>query len=557
MELRDEISALKLALEAQQRALAERDAFVAQHLQRIDELERQIELLVKQLKSSSHNQRVLEARLKELLARRRALADTLAPGQLALLFGDAPMPTPPCASEAPDGETGVDKIRPRHRRTREPRTVSYEALPREHVQHEIAPEQRVCPVTGKSLIQIGETTTEVLEYRPGMIVLIVHHRPVYGLSVEDQKERTIDPLVTPAPALPIEGVQAGPALLARILVQKYCNHLPLYRQQAIFEREGLFLPRQTMCDWVMASAFQLGPIQQALRKQILASGVVQLDDTPVQCQGGKGEKNFQAHLWAYVSPRIEGVVFDFAPDRTHDHVLDFLGPDIAGWLIGDGYAGYMTIAGKRPGVSVAGCWVHAFRKFRGALENWPAEASSMMKVIGELFDVEDEADDQKLTADERHKLRAERCPPILKRIKAQAESLHGIGSDKESIEDARKYLVNQSDCLEVFLQHGDIPIHNNTCERSIRQIAIGRRNWLFAGSERGGEAAAIVYSLIESCRLIKVDPVVYLADVLVRVATHPASRVDDLVPARWKELFTTASVGGAGLTACGAAVTPP
>jgi transposase len=550
MELRDEISALKLTLdqqrsvlEAKDRALAERDAFVAQHLLRIGELERQIELLVKQLKSSSHDQRVLEARLKELLARRRALADTLAPGQLALLFGDEPLPTPPCATEAPDGETGEDMIRPRHRRTREPRKVSYEALPREHVQHELALEQRMCPVTGMALVQVGETTSEALEYRPGRLVVIVHHHAVYDLSAEDQKERTIEPVVTPAPVLPIEGVQAGPALLARILVQKYCNHLPLYRQQVIFEREGLFLPRQTMCDWVMASAFQLGPIQKALRKQILASGVVQLDDTPVQCQGGKGEKNFQAHLWSYVSPTVEGVVFDFAPDRAHEHVLTFLGTDIAGFLIGDGYAGYMTIASKRPRVRVAGCWVHAFRKFRGALKDWPVEASAMMRLIGKLFAVEREADEKHLTSEQRHGLRAERCPPILESIRAQAESLRGKGSDKDSLEDARKYLVNQWPCLVMFLQHGDIPIHNNACERTIRQIAIGRRNWMFAGSERGGEAAAILYSLIESCRLVKVDPAVYLADVLMRVATHPASQVDELVPARWKELFATASVG--------------
>lgn len=538
-EQRCTLEAKERALEAHRQLLAERDVFVAQHLARISDLERQIEALVQQLQSSMRDKRSLEARLKDLLAKRRALADTLAPGQLALLFGEEPLPTPPCATEAPDGETGADLIRPRHRRTREPRKLSYEALPREHVQHELALEQRVCPISGKSLIAIGEKTTEELEYRAGSLVVIVHHRAVYGLSAEDQKERTIEPLVTPAPACVLEGVQAGPALLARILVQKYCNHLPLYRQQAIFEREGLFLPRQTMCDWVLASAFQLGPIQQALRKKILASRVVQLDDTPVQCQGGRGEKNFQAHLWAYVSPRVEGVVFDFAPDRTHEHVLDFLGVDIAGWLIGDGYAGYMTIAGKRPGVSVAGCWVHAFRKFRGALEGWPAEALAMMKLMGELFDVEEEADVKKLTAAERHSLRAEKCPAILGRIEAQAESLRGKGSHKEAIEDARKYLVNQWACLGVFLQDGDIPIHNNACERSIRQIAIGRRNWLFAGSERGGEAAAIVYSLIESCRLIKVDPAVYLADVLVRVATHPASRVDELVPARWKELFAS------------------
>jgi hypothetical protein len=237
--------------------------------------------------------------------------------------------------------------------------------------------------------------------------------------------------------------------------------------------------------------------------------------------------------------RVEGVVFDFARDRTHEHVLDFLGDDVAGWFVGDGYKGYATIAKKRQGVIVAGCWVHTLRKFRDALKDWPSEASSMLALIKRLFDVEDEADEKQLAATARHDLRAERCPPILERIRAQAESLRGKGSDQETIEKARKYIENQWDCLIVFLQHGDIPIHNNACERSIRQIAIGRRNWLFAGSERGGEAAAIVYTVIESCRLAKVDPAAYVSDVLVRVDRHPASRVDELVPARWKELFAS------------------
>lgn len=547
-ELLEEKHALERALNEKERALAEkervlieREVLLSQHLQRIVDLERQIEILVKQLQSATRDQKALEARLKGLLAKRRALASIFAPGQLALIFGEEPLVTPPCLNEAPDGETSTDKIRPRHRRTREPRQVAFAALPREHVQHELAQAQRVCPVTGKSLVAIGETTTEELEYRPAKLVVIVHHRAMYGLSAEDQKVLAIEPLVTPAPARAVENVLAGPGLLACILVQKYCNHLPLYRQQAIFERDGLFLPRQTLCDWVLASAFQLAPIQQALRRQIVASGLVQLDDTPVQCQGGKGEKNFQAHLWAYLSPRVPGVVYDFTPDRTHEHVLKFLGADISGWLVGDGYAGYGTIAGKCNGVVEAGCWAHVLRKFRDALKDSPLEASSMMTLIGKLFEIETQAVERKLTSSERLALRAEQSRPTLDRIQEKAESLRGKGSEQEDLGKALKYLFNQWPHLVVFLEHGDIPIHNNACERSIRQIAIGRRNWLFAGSERGGEAAAIVYTLVECCRLLKVDPFEYLLDVLVRVATHPASRVDELVPARWKELFAVSA----------------
>jgi len=204
--------------------------------------------------------------MKELLAKRRALADEVAPGRLALAFGEAPLPTPPCAKEAPDGETKDDKIRPRHVRKNAPREISYAALPREHVQHELCEAERVCPVTGKALVVVGEKTTEELEYRPGKLVVLVHHRAVYGLCEADREERTAELLVAPAPLRPIENGLAGAALLAWILVQKYCHHLPLYRQQAIFQREGLELPRQTLCDWVLTSAYSLSPIQRALQR---------------------------------------------------------------------------------------------------------------------------------------------------------------------------------------------------------------------------------------------------------------------------------------------------
>jgi transposase len=219
-------------------------------------------------------------------------------------------------------------------------------------------EGHICPVTGKPLVVVGEKTSEELEYRPASLVVLVHHRALYGLAEEDRKERCSKPLVAPMPPRPIEAALAGPWLLAWILLQKYCHHLPLYRQQAIFARQGLEIPRQTLCDWVMASAYNLGPIQQALKKQIVASGVIQLDDTPVECQAGKGEPNFRAHLWTYLSPLVSGVVFDFAPDWGHEHVESFLGPRVEGYLVGDGYAGYGTLVEKYPALIEAGCWAH-------------------------------------------------------------------------------------------------------------------------------------------------------------------------------------------------------
>jgi transposase len=557
VEPRDEIAELRAQIAERDQRIAEREARLAENeacladyrqrvellereVARVGELEEQITLLEEQLENATGDKAALEARLKDLLARRRALGhDAL--GQLTLAFcGEPPVQQPPCAKEAPDGETAQDILRPRHVRRHAPRKLAYAALPREHVQHELPVSERTCAVTGTALVVIGEKTSEQLEYRPAQLVVVVHHRAVYGLSDADRAERTVEPVVAPGPVQPIEDARVGPSLLSWILIQKYGHHLPLYRQQAIFEREGLAIPRQTMCDWVLACAFQLEPIQRAMKKRILESGVVQLDDTPVDCQGPPGEENFQARLWTYLSPLEPCVVFDFALDRGHEHVLDFLGQEISGYLVGDGYSGYGTIAKKRPGIIEAGCWAHALRKCRDALKESPAEAAALLVVVRSLFRIEVEAVEQGLDADGVKSAREARSQDVLERIREQVRALRQRPaelSQQSALSKALTYIENQWDALTAFLGDGRVPIHNNSCERAIRPIAVGRKNWLFAGSERGGAAAATVYSLIESCRRVGVDPYEYLRDVLVRVAIHPAARVDELAPDRWAGLF--------------------
>ena len=537
-ELLEENLALKQTLIARDEKIAELERQVA----RMAELEREIAALEEDLRGAARDRAKLEARLKELLAKRRALADLVAPGQLALFAAEAPLATSPCANEAPDGETAADRIRPRHEKKHAPREIAYAALPREHVQHELPVEERICPLTGKPLVVTGEKTSEELEYRPSKLVVLVHHRAIYGLGESDRAERTAEPIVAPLPPRPIENGLAGPGLLARILTAKYCEHLPLYRQQSIFSRDGLELPRQTLCDWVLSCAFNLEPIQDALKKEILGSGVVQLDDTPVECQAGKGAPNFKAHLWTYTSPLSRGVVFDFALDWGHEHVAAFLGNQIEGYLVGDGYAGYGVIVQKHPALIETGCWAHVLRKFRDALKESPVEASRMMRRITMLFDVEREAVEGKLEPGAVRALRLEKSQAVLVEIEQEARALRGQAtSDPGPLAKALTYLENQWTTLLRFLEDGRVPIHNNSCENAIRPVAVGRRNWLFAGSERGGRAAATIYSLIESCRRVDVDPFLYLRDVLVRVCTHPAARVHELVPANWKELFGAAT----------------
>jgi transposase len=473
------VQELEQTLEQRERALVERDEQIAKlqnEVARIVELEREIADLETKLRGAARDRMRLEARLKELLAKRRALAEQITPGQLGLFVEEPPLATPPCAAEAPDGETSVDAIRPRHARKNAPRKIAYAALPREHVQHELPEPERVCKLTGKTLVAVGEKTTEELEYRPAKLVVIVHHRAVYGLAEDERAERTAPARVTPMPARPIEEGLAGPGLLAWILVQKYAHHLPLYRQQAIFERDGLALPRQTLCDWVMACAYNLGPIQQALKKEILASGVVQLDDTPIQCQGEKGEASYRAHLWTYASPLVRGVVFDFTPDWSHEHVAAFLGHDVEGYLVGDGYSGYGKLVEKYPGLIETGCWAHVFRKFRDALKESPVEAARMLRSIAKLFDIEREALDAKLTPEAVLALRVDRSRPALAEIQKELDALRGTTSDQGPLAKALTYATNQWPTLVRFLEDGRVPIHNNACENAIRRLRLPRRH---------------------------------------------------------------------------------
>lgn len=514
--------------------LAERD-------ERIADLESQLTLLAKKLKLTAHERRLLEAKLTQLQALRHR-HPFLNLGQGVLDFdGEGASPEeeaiPEHVDEAPDGETPDDSIRRRHKPKHPARKLDTSNLPVEHVQHELSVEERVCETTGKELVQVGEKLEEEIEYQAGFLKRIVHHRAVYGLSSEDAAERQAPEVVAPGPTRPLPGSVAGAALLAWILVQKYVRHLPLYRQEEIVERHGLRIPRQTTCDWVLASASQLGPIQEALRRSIVATKVVQTDDTPVKCQRGKGQGNFLAHLWTTTSPLVEGVLYDFTETRGHEHLFEMLPGFDEGVLLGDGYAGYDTFAKARSGIVVAGCWAHGLRKFRDALTEAPLLAASAMTHIGKLFDIEKDADANKVSLEGRLALRQERSRAALDALEEELAGWRDLYSESGKMGEACKYVENQRACLRVFLDDARVPIHNNACEVAIRPVAVGRRNWLFAGSVRGGRAAATIYTLVQSSRQAGVDPYSYLVDVLTRVATHPASRVDDLIPANWKRLF--------------------
>jgi len=506
--------------------LAERDAAIVDRDAKIERL--------------GHDLRALEAYVKEVLRGRRR-GDLIAEGQ-GVLFPDSPASPEQAADDASeidgDGdESDDDDDRAREKRRKGKRSrsrkIDTSALPCEERVHELPEEERVCPNTGQTLVAVGEKLFEEIDFQRAKVTLIRHRQVVYGLSPEQAEERQATPVTAPLPPRPLENCVASTMLLAWLLVQKYANHLPLYRQERIFERDGLRLPRQTLCDWVLGAAEILQPLADCLMSRIRAGPVMQLDDTPVMCQGGRGESHFQAYLWTFVNPEVSGVVYRFTSGRASDLIAVELG-DFEGFLVGDGYSGNGAAADKVSGeIVIAGCWAHAIRKFRDAMCEAPGTAQLFQDDIKQLFEVEREADDADLNPEARASLRQEKSRSILTALLTRGRRLREEFSDAGKMAGAIGYMLNQRRPLRRFLEDGRVPIHNNSCELAIRPIAIGRRNWLFAGSLRGGRAAAIVYTLIESCRRAKVDVIAYLADVMVRVAAHPASRIDELLPENW------------------------
>lgn len=485
----------------------------------------------------------LQELLKKLLAQRGG-GHRVPEGQ-GLLFADALDPVEPVAPATPvdaepdDGGNDLAKTTPAPKKgtPRKPGKIDTAGLPTEDRLHDVPEAQRIDPKTGKPLVKVGEKVTEELDYVRAQLRVIRNVQPIYGLPPEEQKDRKIAPVKADLPPRAIERCSASPRLLAWLLVQKFANHLPLHRQESIFGRDGMRIPKQTLCDWTLASGEALQPIVDRLL-QIVCSGVVlQLDDTPVMCQAGRGEPHFRAYLWTFVNPQVNAVVYRFTAGRASQLIADEM-KGFNGTLVGDGYSGNAAAADKvNVDIPIGGCWAHVTRKFREAQEEAPGTAKLFGGDIRQLYEVEREADEATLDPEGRVRLRREKSWPILAVLISRIRRLRSQFSDAGKMAKAMKYVRNQWKELRQFLREGLVPIDNNAVERAIRPIAIGRKNWLFAGSMRGGRAAATIYTLVESCKRANVDVLAYLADVLVRVATHPASRIDELLPMNWATHF--------------------
>lgn len=413
-------------------------------------------------------------------------------------------------------------------------------LPRREVRHEPASTTCQAPGCGCQMKRIGEDVAEKLDYVPGVFTVERHVRGKWACA----KCQTL--IQAPVPAQIIDKGLPTAGLLAQVLVAKYADHLPLFRQETIFERAGVAIARSTLGQWVGMCGVQLQPLVDALKAHILQHRVVHADETPVQmlsppskAQGkgaGKGTgqgSTHRAYLWAY-SPGafedISAVVYDFCETRAGSHARTFLG----GWkgiLLTDDYAGYKQSYAQ--GITEAGCWAHARRKFFDLhVSNQSAVAAQAVQYIGELYEVEREA--RGLSGDQRRTLRQTRSLPLLNAMHAWMVLMRQKVTDGTATARALDYSLKRWAALTRFVDEPQLPIDNNHIENRIRPVALGRRNWLFAGSLRAGQRAAAVMSLIQSARMNGHDPYAYLKDVLTRLPTHKNSQIDDLLPHRWQ-----------------------
>jgi hypothetical protein len=331
----------------------------------------------------------------------------------------------------------------------------------------------------------------------------------------------------------------GPGLVAHVITSKYADHLPLYRQEAMLARHGVDIARSTMCGWMKASADLLAPLVQLMARRIRGSKVIHTDDTPVPVQDpgprprNRG-KTKTGRLWVYLGDaRHPYTVFDYTPDRSRDGPAAWL-KDYEGYLHADAFGGYDGIYATQAIIELA-CWAHARRKFYDARTSDPARAHHVLAVIRLLYDVERDATSGGLDADERLALRQQRSRPLLDQLHAWLLDEKNAVLPKSPMGGAINYALNNWDALLRYTTDGDLAIDNNAAERAIRPLTVGRKNYLFLGSDTGGRTAATLYSLTATAKRHNLDPFVYLRDVLASIGATPLSQLDQFLPDRWRD----------------------
>jgi transposase len=432
--------------------------------------------------------------------------------------------------EATVAEPAAPKQNPVDEKASPARSTKQRSLPK-HLRREVHthhPEEKNCPKCGGKMRKLGEDISEMLEYIPASFVVVRHVRPKLSCSCCSAVVQA------PAPSRPVDRGLAGPGLLAHVLTAKFCDHLPLYRQSQMYAREGVDLDRSTLAKWVSEASVLMEPLVEALRRYVLTTDKLHGDDTPLPVLAPGNGKTKTARFWTYVrDSRPSGdatppaVWFTYSPDRKGEHPQRHLA-NFCGILQADAYAGFNKLY-EGGAIQEAPCMAHVRRKFYDIMEATQSPiATEAVERIGALYEIEKEIRGR--TPEERCQVRNARARSLLESMREWlATSLSKLPRRAETAS-AIHYALSRWSALARYLDDGRIELDNLIAERALRPVAVGRRNYLFAGSDNGGRRAAILYSLIGSAKMNGLDPEAYLRHVLSRIAEHPINRIEELLP---------------------------
>jgi len=522
-ELPNDVAVLKrLIVEQRDRLLLERNAIIARIRQ---EAAREMESLRQQMEAE--HKAAVAALLRRYYGPR---TETFDPRQL-LLFGQRvealPLDAASIAEEA--GEPLVTrrvKRRDRHGRQQLP-----EHLERIPIEHDLA--DKSCPACGQERQRIGAEVSEQLEYFPASFKVLEHVRHKYGCPKCDQDGYNPHIKTAEKPPQPIDKGLPGPSLLAYVAVSKLGDHLPLYRLENIFERHEVHVARSTMCAWMRAAGELVAPLVTRMIARVKQSRVIHTDDTPVPIQSPGQKKCRKGRIWCYLGDEANPyTVYDYTPNRKRDGPAHWLA-GFTGYLQADAYGGYDGIFTDGKATEVA-CWAHARRKFYDAQDSDGRRAAEMLALIGELYRIEREAKENDLDEAARLALRQTRSVPVLARIKAWLDAEGQIVLPRSLMAMAITYAKNQWTAHCAYTTQGFLNIDNNAAERALKRVAIGRKNWLFAGNDAAAENHARLWTLIASCERHAVDPQRYLTSVLANIGQTSPDELDQLLPDIWK-----------------------